>query len=173
MGRGSGAGVIFGASGGVMEAALRTAAEKDFRRKLASFEFTDVRGMNGIKEASVNIAGTVYKVAAASGLANANALLTKIKSPAEADYQFIESWPARAAVRAAAASPSNRDDEERAAERGKRLYALDKCSMMRFSHENPEVQTLYREAPWANPGSATGPEEVACSTDHHGWEMPR
>ena len=66
--------------------------------------------------------------------------------------------------------PQNRDDEERAAVRGQRLYALDKCSMLRFSHENPEVQTLYRDALGA-PGSEEA--EAWLHTDHHGWQMPR
>src|SRR5699024_9904301 len=86
LGFGSGAGVIFGASGGVMEAALRTAAETISGETLDSLDFTAVRGMHGIKEATVTIAGKEYKVAAASGLANANALLTRIKA-GEADYQ--------------------------------------------------------------------------------------
>lgn len=155
MGRGSGAGVIFGASGGVMEAALRTAAEKISGEKLASFEFTDVRGMNGIKEASVNIAGTVYKVAAASGLANANALLTKIKS-GEADYQFIEIMACPggcvngggqphqpAAVHALNNVP---------ALRAQALYRNDAASEIRKSHENPDIRELYSKF-LGSPGS--------------------
>lgn len=155
MGRGSGAGVIFGASGGVMEAALRTAAEKISGEKLASFEFTDVRGMNGIKEASVNIAGTVYKVAAASGLANANALLTKIKS-GEADYQFIEIMACPggcvngggqphqpAAVHALNNVP---------ALRAQALYQNDAASEIRKSHENPDIRELYSKF-LGSPGS--------------------
>lgn len=155
MGRGSGSGVIFGASGGVMEAALRTAAEKISGEKLASFEFTDVRGMNGIKEASVNIAGTVYKVAAASGLANANALLTKIKS-GEADYQFIEIMACPggcvngggqphqpAAVHALNNVP---------ALRAQALYRNDAASEIRKSHENPDIRELYSKF-LGSPGS--------------------
>ena len=160
MGRGSGAGVIFGASGGVMEAALRTAAEKISGEKLASLEFTDVRGMNGIKEASVNIAGTVYKVAAASGLANANALLTKIKS-GEADYQFIEIMACPggcvngggqphqpAAVHALNNVP---------ALRAQALYRNDAASEIRKSHENPDIRELYSKF-LASPGSGRAHE---------------
>lgn len=160
MGRGSGAGVIFGASGGVMEAALRTAAEKISGEKLAFLEFTDVRGMNGIKEASVNIAGTVYKVAAASGLANANALLTKIKS-GEADYQFIEIMACPggcvngggqphqpAAVHALNNVP---------ALRAQALYRNDAASEIRKSHENPDIRELYSKF-LASPGSGRAHE---------------
>ena len=89
LGTGSGAGAIFGATGGVMEAALRTAVEKLTGKPLENLEFTDVRGMNGIKEASYDLNGTQVKVAVVSGLANANALLTRIKT-GEADYQFVE-----------------------------------------------------------------------------------
>ncbi len=89
MGESTGAGVIFGATGGVMEAALRTAVEVLTGEELASLEFTDVRGTEGIKEASYNVAGMDVKVAVASGLGNARELLNKVKA-GEADYHFIE-----------------------------------------------------------------------------------
>ena len=88
LGFGTGAAVIFGVTGGVMEAALRTAVEK-LTGKDTVLEYTDVRGMNGIKEASVDVNGTTVKVAVVSGLANANQLLTAIKN-GTADYQFVE-----------------------------------------------------------------------------------
>ena len=81
--------MIFGATGGVMEAALRTAVEVLTGEELASLEFTDVRGTEGIKEASYNVAGMDVKVAVASGLGNARELLNKVKA-GEADYHFIE-----------------------------------------------------------------------------------
>ncbi|MFR5116976.1 MAG: [Fe-Fe] hydrogenase large subunit C-terminal domain-containing protein [Eubacterium sp.] len=91
LGMGSGAGVIFGASGGVMEAALRTAAEKMTGTALESIDFTEVRGMHGVKDATVKIwrKRSRKHVAVVSGLANANMLLNRIKSE-EADYQFVE-----------------------------------------------------------------------------------
>lgn len=111
--------------------------------------------MNGIKEASVNIAGTVYKVAAASGLANANALLTKIKS-GEADYQFIEIMACPggcvngggqphqpAAVHALNNVP---------ALRAQALYRNDAASEIRKSHENPDIRELYSKF-LGSPGS--------------------
>lgn len=146
LGQGSGAGVIFGATGGVMEAALRTAGEKLLGKTLDQLEFTAVRGMNGIKESSVEINGTTIRVAVASGLANANALLTKVKA-GEADYQFIEIMACPggcvngggqphqpAAVRALYDVP---------ALRAQALYRNDADSQVRKSHENPAIQELY------------------------------
>ena len=89
LGLGSGAAVIFGATGGVMEAALRTAVEKLTGEELAKLDFTDVRGIEGIKEAVYNVAGMDVKVAVVSGLKNAKELLKKVKS-GEAEYHFIE-----------------------------------------------------------------------------------
>ena len=89
LGLGTGAAVIFGATGGVMEAALRTAVEKLTGEELAKLDFTDVRGIEGIKEAVYNVAGMDVKVAVVSGLKNAKELLKKVKS-GEAEYHFIE-----------------------------------------------------------------------------------
>ena len=146
LGLGTGAGVIFGATGGVMEAALRTAVEKLTGKELTELEFTAVRGMNGVKEASYEVNGTTLKVAVVSGLANANALLTRIKS-GEADYHFVEVMACpggcvngggqphqTAAVRALTNVP---------AERAAALYKNDAASDLRKSHENPAVTELY------------------------------
>ncbi len=89
LGLGTGAAVIFGATGGVMEAALRTAVETLTGEELQKVDFTDVRGTEGIKEATYNVAGMDVKVAVASGLGNARELLNRVKS-GEADYHFIE-----------------------------------------------------------------------------------
>ena len=89
LGTSTGAGVIFGATGGVMEAALRTAVEKLTGKELENLDFTEVRGVDGIKEASYDVAGMNVKVAVASGLGNAKRLLEKVKS-GEAEYHFIE-----------------------------------------------------------------------------------
>ena len=146
MGIGTGAGVIFGATGGVMEAALRTAVEKLTGEELTALDFTDVRGMNGVKEASYEVAGTTVKVAVVSGLANANALLTRIKS-GEADYQLVEVMACPggcvngggqphqlAGVRAIVNVPG---------ERAAALYKNDARSAVRKSHENEAVAELY------------------------------
>lgn len=89
LGESTGAAVIFGATGGVMEAALRTAVEKLTGEELENVEFTDVRGTEGIKEAVYHVAGMDVKVAVASGLSNAKVLMDKIRA-GEADYHFIE-----------------------------------------------------------------------------------
>ena len=155
LGLGTGAGVIFGATGGVMEAALRTAVEKLTGEPLTDLEFTAVRGMNGVKEASYEVNGTTLKVAVVSGLANANALLTRIKN-GEADYHFVEVMACpggcvngggqphqTAAVRALTNVP---------AERAAALYHNDANSDLRKSHENPAVTELY-DAYLGEPGS--------------------
>lgn len=145
-GFGTGAAVIFGASGGVMEAALRTAVEKLTGKELEKLEFTDVRGMNGIKEASYDLNGTPVKVAVVSGLANANALLTRVKS-GEADYQFIEVMACPGGCVNGGGQPHQpaavRALKDVPAERAAALYKNDEKSELRKSHENPAVAMLY------------------------------
>ena len=154
LGLGTGAAVIFGVTGGVMEAALRTAVET-LTGKEAAIEYTAVRGMNGIKEASVDVNGTEVKVAVASGLANANQLLTAIKN-GTADYQFVEIMACpggcingggqphqNAATRVLTNVPKTR---------GEALYRNDANSAMRKSHENPAVKEVYKNL-LGEPGS--------------------
>lgn len=154
LGLGTGAAVIFGVTGGVMEAALRTAVET-LTGKEAAVEYTAVRGMDGIKEASVDVDGTEVKVAVASGLANANQLLTAIKN-GTADYQFVEIMACpggcingggqphqNAATRVLTNVPKTR---------GEALYRNDANSAMRKSHENPAVKEVYKNL-LGKPGS--------------------
>lgn len=148
LGVGTGAAVIFGATGGVMEAALRTAVEKITGEELSALDFTDVRGMNGIKEASYDLNGTEVKVAVVSGLANANALLTRIKN-GEAEYHFIEVMACPGGCVNGGGQPHqdahthviHNIPQERAAA----LYRNDKNNAIRKSHENPSVIKLYEE----------------------------
>ncbi|MBE6009332.1 MAG: ferredoxin [Lachnospiraceae bacterium] len=146
LGFGTGAGVIFGATGGVMEAALRTAVEKLTGEELENPEFTEVRGMNGIKEASYDVNGTTVRVAAVSGLANANQLLTKVKA-GEADYQFIEIMACPGGCVNGGGQPhqpaQTRLVTNVPAERAAALYKNDGKAQIRKSHENPSVQALY------------------------------
>ena len=148
LGFGTGAGVIFGATGGVMEAALRTAVEKLTGEELENPEFTEVRGMNGIKEASYDVNGTTVRVAAVSGLANANQLLTKVKA-GEADYQFIEIMACPGGCVNGGGQPhqpaQTRLVTNVPAERAAALYKNDGKAQIRKSHENPSVQALYEE----------------------------
>ena len=144
----TGAGAIFGATGGVMEAALRTAVEKLTGKPLENLEFTDVRGMNGIKEASYDLNGTQVKVAVVSGLANANALLTRIKT-GEADYQFVEIMACPGGCVNGGGQPfqpaSVRNFVDLKALRAKALYNTDASMELRKSHENPAIKKLYEE----------------------------
>lgn len=148
LGTGTGAGVIFGVTGGVMEAALRTAADTLTGQSLEALEYTAVRGMNGIKEAAVQIGDTTVKVAVASGLANANALLTKIKA-GEADYQFVEIMACPGGCVNGGGQPHQpaqvRVLHNVPAERAAALYGNDKSSAIRKSHENPAIVRLYQE----------------------------
>ncbi len=149
LGSGTGAAVIFGATGGVMEAALRTAVWKLTGEKDGSpIEFKDVRGVEGIKEASYDVAGLKVKVAIASGLKNANELLKKVEA-GEADYQFIEIMACPGGCVNGGGQPQVhakvRNFTDIRAERAKALYTLDEANTLRFSHENPDVQALYKE----------------------------
>lgn len=146
LGLGTGAAVIFGATGGVMEAALRTAVETLTGEELANLDFTDVRGMEGIKEASYNVAGMEVKVAVASGLGNAKELLNKVKS-GEADYHFIEIMGCPGGCINGGGQPQQpgyvRNTIDVRALRAKVLYDSDVSNPIRKSHENPAVKELY------------------------------
>lgn len=155
LGNGTGAGVIFGATGGVMEAALRTAVEKLTGEELAKLEFCDVRGMDGTKEASYDVNGTTVNVAVVSGLANANALLTKIKN-GEADYHFIEIMTCPGGCINGGGQPHHSANiwanEDVHGLRAAALYRNDENSVIRKSHENSSIIELY-EKYLDNPGS--------------------
>jgi len=143
LGRSTGAAVIFGATGGVMEAALRTVYEVVTKRNLPSLEFKAVRGMEGIKEAAVDLDGTVVKVAVAHGLANARVLLDKIRD-GSADYHFIEIMACPAGCIGGGGQPIPTSPEIRAA-RMRAIYREDERMVIRKSHENPAIQALYQE----------------------------
>jgi NADP-reducing hydrogenase subunit HndD len=146
LGIGSGAGLIFGATGGVMEAALRTVYEILEKKPLENLDFTAVRGTQGIKEATVNLAGTDIKVAVASGLANAKELLERIKR-GEANYHFIEIMSCPGGCVNGGGQPIKTADERNnldiKALRAKAIYDTDASMKLRKSHENPVVKELY------------------------------
>ena len=149
LGISTGAAVIFGATGGVMEAALRTAVWKLTGESSDSpIEFTDVRGMEGIKEATYEVAGLKVKVAVASGLKNANEVLTKIKN-GEADYQFVEIMACPGGCVNGGGQPqvsgSVRNFVDVRGLRAKALYDQDAAMPVRKSHENEAVKKLYEE----------------------------
>ena len=142
----TGAGVIFGATGGVMEAALRTVAEIVTGKELPSLDFKEVRGISGIKEAEYDLNGRVVRVAVASGLANAKKLLTSVKN-GEAQYDIIEIMACPGGCINGGGQPiqpgSVRNFYELRELRAKALYDQDKNMPMRKSHENPIIKELY------------------------------
>ena len=146
LGLGSGAGVIFGATGGVMEAALRTAVETLTGEDLPNVDFVDVRGVKGIKEATYEVAGLTVRVAVASGLANARALLDMVES-GEKEYDFIEIMACPGGCVHGGGQPQVHADVRNftdiRAERAKVLYDLDKNNPVRKSHENPAIKEIY------------------------------
>lgn len=146
LGIGTGAGVIFGATGGVMEAALRTAVETLTGEELQKLEFNDVRGMEGIKEATYEIGDLKVNVAVASGLINARDLLNRVKS-GEADYHFIEIMGCLGGCIGGGGQPQQpgyvRNTTDIRGLRAKVLYDSDAGNKIRKSHENPAIKELY------------------------------
>ncbi len=146
LGEFTGAGVIFGTTGGVMEAALRTAAEKLTGKELEKLDFVEVRGMEGIKEASYDLNGTTVKVAVASGLKNARALCEAIRD-GKADYQFVEIMCCPGGCINGGGQPIldayTRRNVDYKTLRANALYSQDKDSKLRKSHDNPIVKDVY------------------------------
>lgn len=143
---GSGAGLIFGATGGVMEAALRTAAETIVGKPLEKLDFEDVRGIKGIKKASYKLGDLEVKVAVASGTANAKKVLNAVKS-GELDVQFIEIMGCPGGCINGGGQPVQpmnvRNFTDLKTARSKALYTEDAKSKIRKSHENPIIKELY------------------------------
>ena len=152
---GSGAGAIFGATGGVMEAALRTAAEVLENKKLEKLEFEDVRGTAGIKRATYTLGGAEIKVAVVSGTANAKKLLNAIKA-GEEKVDFIEIMACPGGCVNGGGQPTQpavvRNNVDLKALRASVLYTADKNLDVRKSHENSAVKKLYDEF-FGEPGS--------------------
>lgn len=148
LGISTGAGAIFGATGGVMEAALRTVYEVVTGKELQNIEFTSVRGVEGIKEATIDVDGTKVNVAVAHGLSNARKVLDRVKN-GEANYHFIEIMCCPGGCVGGGGQPilssEERWDTDYREVRGNAIYEVDRSMKLRKSHENPAVQTLYKE----------------------------
>jgi NADP-reducing hydrogenase subunit HndD len=144
----SGAGEIFGATGGVMEAALRTAAEAILGKPLEKLDFDDVRGIAGVKRASYKLGDITVRVAVASGLANAKRLLTKVQS-GEEQVDFIEIMACPGGCVNGGGQPvqpaSVRNTVNLREKRAAVLYSVDAKNVLRKSHENKTVKMLYNE----------------------------
>ena len=168
LGSGTGAAVIFGATGGVMDAALRSAYYLVTGTNPSADSFIAVRGLKGWKEASFNIpgAGTV-RVAVTSGLKNTRDLLEALKR-GEVEYDFVEVMACPGGCAGGGGQPIQ-DGRELAGERGAELWRLDQMSTIRYSHENPDVQTLYEQFLGQPLGEKS---HHLLHTDHHAWQMP-
>ena len=143
LGEGTGAGVIFGATGGVMEAALRSAYYLVTKKNPQADAFKAVRGLDGWKEAEFEIDGTDLKVAVASGLGNTRKLMNAIKN-GEVHYDFVEIMSCPGGCINGGGQPY-KDDTAMVEERRNVLYGLDAHNQIRFSHENPSVVQCYEE----------------------------
>ncbi|MCI8277111.1 MAG: 4Fe-4S binding protein [Clostridia bacterium] len=148
MGEATGAAAIFGTTGGVMEAALRTVQEKVTGNHFEKLEYEQVRGEEGIKRAEVDMNGQKVKVVVASGLKNAQIIMEEIKS-GKADYQFVEIMACPGGCIMGGGQPIRTSKERANIDiRGKRaaaLYSIDEKSTIRKSHENPVVKKIYEE----------------------------
>ena len=148
MGEATGAGAIFGTTGGVMEAALRTVSEILTGKELGKIEFEAVRGENGIKRTSVKIGDKQIKAVVAHGLGNAQKIMEEIKS-GKADYQFVEIMACPGGCVMGGGQPIKsskvRANIDVRAKRAAALYTIDELSVIRKSHENPVIQKLYKE----------------------------
>ena len=172
LGDGSGAGMIFGATGGVMEAALRTAYFLVTGENPPADAFREVRDdgrSKGWREATFDLAGTPVRCAVASGLGNARRLIRALRR-GEVQYEFVEVMACPGGCAGGGGQPVDGSDREKAAPRGAVLYDLDRKAELRFSHENPAVQALYQEYLDA-PCSEKAEHLLHC--DHFAWQMPQ
>ena len=145
MGESSGSSVIFGTTGGVIEAVVRNASYLLSNEKLPKIDFKELRGMEGLREAVVNVAGTELKIAIANGLGNARTLLEKIKNK-EVHYDAIEIMACPGGCIGGGGQPSYlTQDEELLTKRAKALYQDDISNELRISSLNPEIQKLYKD----------------------------
>ena len=148
MGDASGAGAIFGTTGGVMEAAIRTAVDTLEGKSLEKVEYEAVRGEKEIKEATLQIAGKEIKIAVASGLANARKIMEQIKQ-GKCEYQFVEIMACPGGCVMGGGQPIKNSRTRAAVDvrklRADALYDIDEKSVIRKSHENPVMQELYKE----------------------------
>ena len=144
LGVSTGAAAIFGASGGVMEAALRTVVEQLTGEGMAPLEYQEVRGMEGVKEASYELPGKTVRVCVASGLHNVKRVLDGIRD-GSLQYDFVEFMACPGGCINGGGQPYHRGNEELLKRRAEALYAEDAAKPLRKSHENPDIQALYEE----------------------------
>lgn len=173
LGLSSGAGDIFGATGGVMEAALRTAAVKVTGKELGPLVFEDIRGVTGVKEATIDLDGTQINVAVSNGLTNAKTLLDAVKA-GKKQYHLIEIMACPGGCVCGGGQPYPPEgmttlDPQLPLLRAKALYAIDDKKQLRRSHENPAIQHLYDEFL----GEPNGEKAHELLHTHYHARMPR
>ena len=148
MGEATGAAAIFGVTGGVMEAALRTAYELITGKELKKLEFEEIRGAKGIKKATVQIGDKEVKVAVAHGLSNARKIMEEIKN-GTSDYQFVEVMACPGGCIMGGGQPikssKTRSEIDVRKLRADALYSIDEKSVIRKSHENPVIKQMYED----------------------------
>ena len=169
LGSGTGAAVVFGATGGVMDAALRSAYFLVTGKNPDPDAFTAVRGMDGWKEATFSIPGAGdVRVAVVSSLGKASKLIEAVKR-GDAAYDFVEVMACPGGCAGGGGQPIH-DGTELAEDRGNVLWRLDQGELLRFSHENPDVKALYKDYLGAPLGEKS---HHLLHTDHFAWEMPQ
>jgi iron-only hydrogenase group A len=148
LGEYTGAGTIFGTTGGVMEAALRTAYNFITGENLGNVNFNEVRGLDGVKEATIDIKGTKVNIAVAHGLVNVQYILDRVRSALQrgekSPYDFIEVMACRGGCVGGGGQPYGATDEIRA-KRAAGIYKDDEIHAIRCSHDNPEIKMIYAE----------------------------
>ena len=168
MGVSTGAGVIFGTTGGVMEAALRSASFLLTGQNPDPEAFSQLREGPDLREATYDLAGTSVRCAVVSGLGNTRKLLDRILA-GKIHYDFVEVMACPGGCVGGGGQPIDKEDRELGGIRGDRLHQLDGQAPLRFSHENPQVQALYREF-LGKPLSEIS--EYLLHSDHTAWAMP-
>ena len=169
LGSATGAAVVFGATGGVMDAALRSAYFLITGKNPDPDAFTAVRGMDGWKEATFNIPGAGdVRVAVVSSLGKARKLIEAVKR-GDAAYDFVEVMACPGGCAGGGGQPIH-DGTELAEDRGNVLWRLDQGELLRFSHENPDVKALYKDYLGAPLGKKS---HHLLHTDHNAWQMPQ
>ena len=169
LGSATGAAVVFGATGGVMDAALRSAYFLVTGKNPDPDAFTAVRGMDGWKEATFNIPGAGdVRVAVVSSLGKARKLIEAVKR-GDAAYDFVEVMACPGGCVGGGGQPIH-DGTELAEDRGNVLWRLDQGELLRFSHENPDVKALYKDYLGAPLGEKS---HHLLHTDHNAWQMPQ
>lgn len=144
MGESTGAGVIFGTTGGVIEAAIRTAYELNTGKKLDKLDFEQLRGFEGIRKATVDFNGTEIKIGIAHGLGNARKLLEEIKA-GKSEFHAIEIMACPGGCIGGGGQPLHHNNSEILKARANAIYEEDKGKKIRKSHENPDIIKLYEE----------------------------